>query len=153
MSSRLGLLSLLAVLASLSDLAAANSGRLAVTVQSVASADGHVLVAACSKEAFLTAECVHTGLAPAQDGAVTVMIEDIPSGTYAVQVFHDANDNFDLDRNMIGMPLEGFGFSNDAPMRFGPPRFKDAAITVDSDLTTTSLTMRYLESARAPSGS
>jgi uncharacterized protein (DUF2141 family) len=69
---------------------------------------------------------------PAAAGAVALTLPDIPPGTYAVQAFHDENDNFDIDRNLLGLPPEGImGFSNDAPMRFGPPRFDDAAIEID----------------------
>lgn len=42
---------------------------------------------------------------------------------YAVFVFHDANGNKELDRGPGGMPTEGYGFSNDAPTKFGAPSF------------------------------
>ena len=48
----------------------------------------------------------------------------LPAGAYAVAIYHDANGNRDFDRNMVGMPAEGFGFSNDAPARFGLPAFE-----------------------------
>ena len=44
-------------------------------------------------------------------------------GTYAVAVYHDQNDNHEFDRTLIGLPAEGYGFSNDAPVRLGPPDF------------------------------
>ncbi|HWT52553.1 MAG TPA: DUF2141 domain-containing protein, partial [Caulobacter sp.] len=49
----------------------------------------------------------------------------LPSATdaYAVFVFHDANGNKELDRGPGGMPIEGYGFSNDAPTKFGMPSF------------------------------
>ncbi|MDX5950255.1 DUF2141 domain-containing protein, partial [Azospirillum brasilense] len=65
-------------------------------------------------------------------------------GTYAVQSFHDENQNLELDRNFLGLPKEGVGFSNDAPMRFGPPRYADATLTVTEPITRTTLTLRYL---------
>ena len=46
-----------------------------------------------------------------------------PSDAYAVFVYHDANGNRDLDRAPSGMPMEGYGFSNDAPTKFGVPSF------------------------------
>lgn len=45
------------------------------------------------------------------------------SDAYAVFVYHDANGNKDLDRSPAGMPMEGYGFSNDAPTKFGTPSF------------------------------
>ena len=40
--------------------------------------------------------------------------EDIPPGTYALAVIHDENMNGKLDTNWLGIPTEGYGFSNDA---------------------------------------
>jgi uncharacterized protein (DUF2141 family) len=55
---------------------------------------------------------------------------DLPPGNYAVAVFHDRNSNGSLDKNLLGIPSEGFGFSNDALGTFGPPSFNEAAITL-----------------------
>ncbi len=60
-------------------------------------------------------------------------VHDLPAGRYAVKLFHDANSNGELDSNMLGIPTEGYGFSNNAG-RFGPPSFEDAAVAVDADL-------------------
>ncbi|MGH7186252.1 MAG: DUF2141 domain-containing protein, partial [Pseudomonadota bacterium] len=50
---------------------------------------------------------------------------------YAVQVYHDANGNGKLDTNLVGIPIERFGFSRDAAGNFGPPGFADAKVSVD----------------------
>lgn len=65
---------------------------------------------------------------------VTLLFEDIPEGRHAVAVFHDKNLNGRLDKNFLGIPREGFGFSRDAPARFGPPAFKAAAFDFNSSL-------------------
>ena len=50
-------------------------------------------------------------------------------GTYAVAVYHDANDNHHFDRTLIGLPAEGYGFSNNVvPLLL--PSFASARITV-----------------------
>ena len=50
-------------------------------------------------------------LAPA--GAVTtVTFDGVPAGRYALMVIHDENGNGRLDTNLVGMPVEGYGFSN-----------------------------------------
>lgn len=46
-----------------------------------------------------------------------------PADAYAVAVYHDADSDGDLDRSPEGMPMEGYGFSNDAPTKFGSPSF------------------------------
>ena len=104
---------------------------------------GTLRVAICRSETFLEPSCARTGVAPA--GAGTVRIADVPPGQYAVQAFHDENGNGRLDRGFVGRPLEGMGFSRDAPMRFGPPRFPDAAIEVPPRGGALALTIRYFQ--------
>ena len=64
--------------------------------------------------------------------------EDIPPGAYALAVIHDENMNGKLDVNFIGIPIEGYGFSNDARATLGAPSFMDARFAYDGknlDLT------------------
>ena len=49
----------------------------------------------------------------------------LPRGDYALAVIHDENGNARLD-TIAGIPREGFGFSRNPPIRFGPPRFAAA---------------------------
>jgi uncharacterized protein (DUF2141 family) len=62
---------------------------------------------------------------------------------YAVAVYHDANANRGFDRNAVGMPVEGFAFSNDAPTKFGVPSFDAARFTVKAGETVLRVKMRY----------
>lgn len=59
----------------------------------------------------------------------TVALKDLPDGPLALSVFQDANGNGRLDMNAMGMPIEPFGFSNNAAGNFGPPKFEQAVIT------------------------
>jgi uncharacterized protein (DUF2141 family) len=56
-------------------------------------------------------------------------------GKYAFRYFHDRNNNKKMDTNRIGIPTEGYGFSNNAKGRFGPPAFKDIVFEVSKDAT------------------
>lgn len=66
------------------------------------------------------------GEARIEGGRCTIALEDVPAGAYAVSVIHDENENGELDTNALGIPTEGFGFSNNPKIRFGPPRFAKA---------------------------
>ena len=55
--------------------------------------------------------------------------KNIPKGTYAVAIFHDANSNGKLDTNFIGIPREQTGTSNNIAAHFGPPSFEKAKFT------------------------
>ena len=64
-------------------------------------------------------------------------------GDYALAVIHDENGNGKLD-TFAGIPREGYGFSNNAPVRFGPPRFAAARFTLAGEATAERVTMRYI---------
>lgn len=67
----------------------------------------------------------------------------LPAGTYGIALYHDANGNEKLDTNLLGLPAEGYGFSNNARGALGPPRFRAASFPVSSQNTTHIILMRY----------
>lgn len=67
----------------------------------------------------------------------------LPPGVYAVAVYHDQDGDHDFDRDGLGRPVEGFGFSNDAPARLGLPAFADVRFRLPPGGKTISLKMRY----------
>ncbi|MEP7222331.1 MAG: DUF2141 domain-containing protein [Novosphingobium sp.] len=79
---------------------------------------------------------------PAAEG-MTLDFGPVPPGVYAVSLLHDENGNGKADM-MLMIPREGFGFSRDAPVRFGPPSFKDAAFTVAAQPVQQTIRMRYV---------
>jgi uncharacterized protein (DUF2141 family) len=77
-------------------------------------------------------------------GQVDVVFEEVPPGTYALAIMHDANSNDKMDTNFIGIPKEGYTFSNNAFGRLGPPSFDDASFkVVDGQTASVSATMKY----------
>ena len=75
---------------------------------------------------------------------VVVSLGDLAPGAYAVSVIHDLNGNGDIDLNMLGMPTEGYGFSNDARGTLGPPSFDAAAVMVGAtDPTRIDVTLNH----------
>jgi uncharacterized protein (DUF2141 family) len=92
---------------------AADPAPLTVTITDVRNADGHLFVAVESTEAgwnFKAESAAQTKLA-ANKGEVTHVFEGLPPGKYAVMVIHDENENGKLDSNFLGIPSEGYGFS------------------------------------------
>lgn len=69
--------------------------------------------------------------------------EDIPPGTYALGVIHDENMNGRLDLNALGIPKEGYGFSNDATGWLGAPSFQAASFKYDGRLLELTIDMHY----------
>lgn len=123
--------------------AAENQASVLVEVRQVRDARGHVLVALCTQPTFLTASCPYYAAAPAAAGTVAVRIDGVPPGSYSAEALHDDNDSKKLERTFFGLPSKGMGFSRDAPMRFGPPRFGDAAFKVANAATAVVVTLHY----------
>lgn len=72
-----------------------------------------------------------------------VRIEGLAPGSYAVAVIHDENGNGKLD-TFAGIPREGFGFSRNPAIGFGPPRFAAARFDVPGDADRQQVRIRYL---------
>ena len=109
--------------------AQAADAPLVVAVSGVPSATGRVVVDVCPERQFTKARCRYTASAPAVAGTTLVRVPGVPAGRWAAMAWHDRNANNDVDRNVIGMPKEPIGFSNDVRVRMAAPRFADAAFT------------------------
>jgi uncharacterized protein (DUF2141 family) len=79
---------------------------------------------------------------PAHNGPVVVFRHVAPGG-YAVSLFHDENSNGRLDKTM-GVPNEGYGFSRNAPVMFGPPHFSAARVEIGASDMTLPVKVRYI---------
>jgi uncharacterized protein (DUF2141 family) len=126
------------------------TGVLQVQISNVRNAKGRVQVAVCPQAQFLKDNCPYSGNAPARSGVTTVIVRGIPAGRYAVQIFHDENSNGEVDRALFGVPKEGVGFSNDARIGLGPPKWADAVFAFDGNSKTIQLKMRYFLGPSGP---
>ena len=66
----------------------------------------------------------------------------MPPGTYAISVYHDENSNGVLDSNLIRIPREPYGFSNNPNTTFGPPTFQEASFIHSSRDTHLTITLK-----------
>ncbi|MBS1545566.1 MAG: DUF2141 domain-containing protein [Bacteroidetes bacterium] len=95
-----------------------------VAIEGVKGANGSLIVGLFSTADDFLKKPVASIRHPANEGTVRVVLSGIPSGDYAISVLHDLNSNEKMDTNFVGIPKEGFGFSNDAMGFMGPPHFK-----------------------------
>ena len=72
-----------------------------------------------------------------------IVFENIPQGTYAIAVFHDENDNGVLDKNMLGIPTEGYGSSNNQKKLFRTPNFNECKFKVGKSQVTQKIELNY----------
>ncbi len=81
-----------------------------------------------SKRDFLKkASRLHRIRVPAESGQQTVCFDIPGAGTYAVAAYHDEDADRDLDQKWNRMPAEPFALSNKSELKFGFPKFEDAA--------------------------
>jgi uncharacterized protein (DUF2141 family) len=80
---------------------------------------------------------------PIKDDAAVCSFGGLAPGTYALVTFHDENSNGKFDRNWLGLPKEGFAFSNNVRPVFSPPSFKAAAFDYAGGDLWLTVTMRY----------
>jgi len=118
------------------------SQSMEVVIKNVDASVGNIAVALFSNEADFLKKRFAAQKVKAGKGEVRLVFENIPAGKYALSAYHDANVNGELDKNMIGIPKEGFGFSNDAMGMFGPPDFEKASFDWKGGQTL-SLTLKY----------
>lgn len=92
---------------------------------------GQIIVALCNQESFPHEDrCTVRKIVPAKVAKDPITLKAPVAGRYAVLVVSDINSNNKLDTNLIGIPKEPVGVSRNPALRFGPPRFEDAAIDV-----------------------
>lgn len=113
---------------------AAHAATLTVAVTGIEKVEGAIMLAMFdAAEAYGGAGApVRSVRIPVSGAEVTTTFEDLPAGRYAIKLYHDANGNGEMDTNMVGLPIEGYGFSGNGG-RFGPPAWDDAAFEVSED--------------------
>lgn len=77
------------------------------------------------------------------NGHSVVVFDDTPVGDYAIGVLHDENDNGRMDTNWLGIPIEGYGASNNPRGRTSAPSFKSALFKLAHGGLTLSITINY----------
>jgi uncharacterized protein (DUF2141 family) len=68
----------------------------------------------------------------------------VPQGSYAVAVYHDEDGDRDFDRTFVGLPAEGFGFSNDPETKTGLPPLSAVRFRVGAGERLVPIRMKYL---------
>jgi uncharacterized protein (DUF2141 family) len=109
-------------------------GRLEVEVVGARNTKGQIKVGVYKdKETFPKTGSEFKGIdvSPVNKDA-NVAVFELPEGTYAVAIIHDENKNGKLDKNFLGIPKEGYGFSNDAKATFGSPSFEEASFIIET---------------------
>jgi len=125
--------------------AAAPVTRLDVEVDNLRSAKGMIRICPTADPANFPA-CIDDANALTRSvpaSVRTTSFPGLPQRGYALAIIHDENSNSKLD-TIAGIPREGYGFSRNAAVRFGPPRFSAARFMVAGDAELQQVKMRYI---------
>ena len=115
------------------------NGKLTVKITGTRNADGDIRVAVRTDENTIAAAQI-AAIDPKTLTAEAVF-DNLAEGDYGIAVIHDENKNEKLDFNEIGMPLEGYGHSNNPAKRQGPPDFNETKFVFAGPGTTISVNL------------
>lgn len=125
-----------------------SAGNLTIKINGIESVTGQIVVAVCRNQAEVdepyTPFRYKIEKVKAVGSLTTVL--DLPSGEYTIMVFHDENGNTKHDTNMLGIPKEKYGFSNNRFSKIGgKPTFQEAKIKVTQQPQTTHINLRWFK--------
>lgn len=123
---------------------AASAADLQVEIKGLRNSKGQIKVGLYQKDGFPDSGTEFRGvnMKPVEKKAAAVF-KDVPEGTYAVGIIHDENMDGRLGKNALGIPNEGYAFSNDVRGKFGPPPFEEASFSIGAEEKRISITMKY----------
>ena len=78
-----------------------------------------------------------------REGKPVFVFKDLPAGEYAYAILHDEDGDGEMKKNLLGIPREGFGFSNNYEPKIKNPSFKDASFFLRGTSVTHEINIIY----------
>ena len=79
-----------------------------------------------------------------KDKSATITFDNLPYGTYAVDIHHDENNDGNMNRSFLGYPKEGFGLSNNPKLSLSVPNFDQCKFTLNDTVKIITIYVKYL---------
>ena len=108
------------------------SAELIVVITGIETDTGTMHLSICSDERqwLNQKKPFRSATLPIKNKKVEYVVQNVPCSTYAIKVFHDENNNGELDKNALGIPVELYGFSQGVRPRYGSPPFETACFEI-----------------------
>lgn len=122
------------------------SGSILVTISNIRSTTGKVNVSLFSTATGFPSspeKAVAIRSLAIPNNQVMLRFDNVPFGTYAVACHHDESGNGKMDTNLLGIPKEGYGASNNAVGKFSAPKFGEAKFPFDGAVLSVNIKMFY----------
>jgi uncharacterized protein (DUF2141 family) len=116
---------------------------LVVNIKNIKNKNGDILIGLYDSTSNFPRKVATGKVVKVTDKEMHITFENIKPGNYAVSVLHDENQNKDLDRSSLGMPKEGYGFSNNVMGVMGPPSFRKARFYIPAGESAITIKMKY----------
>lgn len=123
----------------------AKTYTLTLTVTNIKNIKGKIIIGIFNKkESFLEeGKEYKTASIQVSNSTEKYSFRGLPKGKYAIALFHDENADNKCNRNILGIPKEGIGFSNNCKPGLSPPSFEDCAIDIKDHTKTTITLIHY----------
>ena len=117
---------------------------LKLSVENIGSLEGYIRIGVFDrKDGFLKkGKAFRNYIIKVTKHTETIVIDNLPKGTYAISLYHDKNSDGICNLNLLGIPKEQYAFSNNFKPRFTAPDFDDCKFELAKDL---SLKIRLLK--------
>ena len=117
------------------------TGEIKLEIKNFGSNDGFVMIALFNNNEDYSnqGKPFKTAKLEIQNNVVNYIFEGLPFGEYAIKLFHDENNNEELDKGLFGIPTEDYAFSNNASGSFGPASYEDAKFELSKKSVTQKL--------------
>lgn len=114
-----------------------STGIISVNIEEIQHEKGTMRVALFTEnDKFLEIPSYNQDIPVNGQKSIQVKFEGIPYGTYAISIYHDLDDNGELDTNFFGIPKEPVGFSSEHKPTMSAPKFDKAKFVLDKSAHT-----------------
>lgn len=117
-----------------------------VVVDGVRSGNGLIAVtlyADNSRKFLVRHGSLYVGRTRAAAGTTRACIYVPAAGVYALAIYHDEDGNQNFNRTGLGLPAEGYGFTNNPPTLVGLPTFSSVRLSIPRTGLTTRIHLKY----------
>lgn len=114
--------------------AGGDEGAIVVVVEGSETTDGSIRISVYgSKDSFLREPVLNRAAKPGPEGRTEIVFrrDELPP-EFAIILYHDVNDNGEMETGFMRIPKEPYGLSNNPGFRMGPPRYAASVVNRDS---------------------
>lgn len=106
--------------------------ELTINISNIKTLKGEIIIGVFNKEATFLKDnaAIKNYTITVNKSTETLVIKNLPKGDYAVSLYHDENSDNECNLNFLGIPKEGYGFSNNIKPKFSAPSYKDCKFSL-----------------------